>query len=219
MTEVYKTRWQFIERYVRGKRVLDVGPAELMGTVHRHKLSESIHERICGLAREVVGLDKSMEQVQALLKLGYDIREGDAEGFELGEQFDVIVAGELIEHLSNPGAFLECARRHLGSDGVLVLTTPNRFGLIRFLSALRRNSIPSYNKPIAKHVAFYDDNCLRDLLRRHGFSDFTVAYYEWVGRPSGSFKIGILNALLRRFRPRFLAGLMIAARPESEIAL
>lgn len=213
MTPVYKTRWEFIEPYVRGKVVLDVGPAELIGTTHRHKEQESIHKRIVAVAQKVIGLEKNGDQVRSLRELGYNILEGDAEAFELGERFEVIVAGELIEHLSNPGAFLECARRHLKTDGVLVLTTPNRFSGAVFLSALRHNVIPSYDKPIAKHVAYYDENCLQDLLRRHGFSRFVVAYYEWVGKPSPNWTLWILNAVLRKLRPRFLPGLMIAAKP------
>lgn len=215
MKMVYKTRWEFIEPYVRGKRVLDIGPAELMGTIHRHKLQESIHKRIVTVAQKVIGLEKNAGQVRALQKLGYEILEGDAEKFSLDEVFDVIVAGELIEHLSNPGAFLDCARQHLRPDGMLLLTTPNRFGALVFLCTLLHNSIPSYNKPIAKHVAYYDENCLRDLLHRHGYTRFTVAYYEWVGSPTFNFKTKALDALISRLRPRFLPGLMIAAQLQS----
>jgi 2-polyprenyl-3-methyl-5-hydroxy-6-metoxy-1,4-benzoquinol methylase len=213
MSLVYKTRWDFIEPYVQGKSVLDIGPAELMGTINQRKLQGSIHHRIYTVAERVVGLEKATEQVHALRDMGYNILEGDAEDFDLGQMFDVIVAGELIEHLSNPGRFIECVRRHLKPDGVFLLTTPNRFDAILLLSALFHNTIPTYTKPMSKHVAYYDQSCLLDLLRRHGFSRFTVAYYEYVGQPSGSLVLRTLKAFLSRFRPRFLAGLMVAAQP------
>ena len=219
MKMVYKTRWEFIEPFVFGKKVLDVGPAELIGTIHRHKEQESIHKRIATVSQKVIGLEKNKEQVQALQRLGYHIIEGDAEEFRLNELFDVIVAGELIEHLSNPGAFLECARRHLEPDGILVLTTPNRFSASVFLSALLHNNIPSYNKPIAKHVAYYDENCFQDLLRRHGYGRFTIAYYEWIGIPNPNLKIKFLNTILRCLHPQFSAGLMIAAHMEERVTL
>ncbi len=212
MRKVYRTRWEFIEQYVHGKSVLDVGSAELLGTIHQHKEKESVHKRITDVAKKVIGLDINAVQVHALRERGYNIFEANAETFDLGQTFDVVVAGELIEHLSNPGAFLECTRRHLNENGTLVVTTPNRFSSAVFLSALLNNIIPSYNKPIDKHVAYYDENCLQELLRRHEYKRFTVAYYEWVGRPAGNIKVKTLNAILRRIRPRFLAGLMIAAK-------
>ena len=37
-----------------------------------------------------------------VLKKGYNIIKGNAEIFDFEEEFDIIIAGELIEHLSNP---------------------------------------------------------------------------------------------------------------------
>jgi len=41
--------------------------------------------------------------------------------------FDTIVAGELIEHLENPAAFLRGCRTILKDSGKLLLTTPNPY--------------------------------------------------------------------------------------------
>ncbi len=210
--KVYRTRWAFIEPYVVDKTVLDVGPAELVGTVNRTKDQRWLHKRISAVAAKVVGLEINEEQVKILRDMGYDIRWSNAEDFDLGEKFDVVVAGELIEHLSNPGNFLECARRHLGSRGFLLLTTPNRFSALEFLKVLRRGEVPVYRKPIAKHVMYFDEDAIRNLLIRHGFSDLSIAYYESVGAPPESFKIRLINSLLRSFRPMLLSGLTIAAR-------
>jgi SAM-dependent methyltransferase len=215
MTRVFQTRWPFIEEFVRGKSVLDVGPAELIGSVNRHKLAHSIHQRLTESASSVVGLEQNPEQVPLLRELGFDIVEGDAEAFELERSFDVIVGGEIIEHLSNPGRFLDRVRQHLAPDGVLLLTTPNRFSARIFLAALRRNHIPIYDKPIAKHVAYYDVNCLNDMLERHRFESFDTAYYQWPGLPSGGRSVKVLNGLITRFRPSFSTGLMVAARLSS----
>ena len=47
----------------------------------------------------------------------------------LGRKFDVIVTGEILEHLPNQGLFLENAERHLKKKGVQILTTPNALAL------------------------------------------------------------------------------------------
>lgn len=207
----YRTRWDFIRPYVEGKKVLDVGPAELVGTAHKHKEERWLHKKMASVAAEVIGLEINEEQARALRNMGYDIRLGDAESFDLSETFDVIVAGELIEHLSNPGEFLKCTRRHLRPNGILLLTTPNRFGGLAFLKVLRRNRVSSYNKPIAKHVIYFDEDSIKSLLTRYGFSDIVITYYEAVGDLPKDRKTRLLNAFLRRYRPVLLSGLLVSA--------
>lgn len=68
---VYETRWDFIRRYVENKRVLDIGPAELVGTVNRNKFDRWIHRKIAEVAESLVGLEKSAEQVHALCDRGF----------------------------------------------------------------------------------------------------------------------------------------------------
>ena len=57
----------------------------------------------------------------------------DAEEFDLGRSFEVVWAGEIIEHLSCAGGFLDAARRHLEPGGRLVITTPNAFAVSNFV--------------------------------------------------------------------------------------
>lgn len=215
--KVYQTRWEFIEPFVRDKTVLDIGPAELLGTVHKFKEDRWIHKLVVSVASKVVGLEINMEQVKALRELGYDIRYGNAESFSLDETFDVVLAGELIEHLSNPGAFLDCARCHLNSDGILLLTTPNRFDAHKFLRTVQTGAIPIYNKPIAKHVCYFDENCLKDLLIRHGFCKINSNYAETVGKPPTGLKVRIFNKLLRHSRPNLLPVLLVSASTTPEV--
>ena len=207
---MYETRWQFLEPLVQGRTVLDVGPAELVGTVNRHKMDRWLHAHIASAAATAVGLESNAEQVRALRDLAFDIRQGDAETFDLGERFDVVFAGELIEHLSNPGAFLERVRGHLVAGGRLVLTTPNRYSIHAFYRVLRTGKVPSYDKPIAKHVLYFDADALTSLLSRHGFREIEVGYVRWVGKPSRRPFARLLNAFAARFRPP-LSGTLVAS--------
>lgn len=209
------TRWGFVREWVENKKVLDIGPAELTGTENPHKLENSMHLKIRSVASSISGLEKSRVQVEALTKLGYQMEQGDAEDFNLDQKFEVVFAGELIEHLSNPGTFLDNVRQHLLDDGVLILTTPNRFDAVTFASYFRRNLILSYNKPIAKHVAYYDENCLSDLLVRHGFDLCEIGYYEWVGMPRREWKTQLFINFLKKYRIQYLPGLMVVAGKKS----
>lgn len=123
---------------------------------------EFLHADLCRHANHVVGLDLLDSEVERMNDGGYDVRLGDAEGFDLDEQFDVVVAGELIEHLANPGSFLERARRHLTADGRVVLTTPNprRFHMLVWYLTGR--------KEIAnrEHTLWLDDYVIEELASR-----------------------------------------------------
>lgn len=208
--KVYQQRWDFILPYIQGKNVLDIGPAELVGTVNQEKIDRWLHGKIALEAASLVGVEQNIQQINVLNALGYDIREGDAENFSLSERFDIIVAGELIEHLSNPGCFLENVRKHLVPGGKLILTTPNRFSIIAIYKILRTGKVPVYQKPIAKHVLYFDSDSLRSLLERHGFSKIGIDYCAWVDYPKSGW-IGWIVKLTSYFRPVMLSTLLAVA--------
>jgi SAM-dependent methyltransferase len=91
-------------------------------------------------------------------------------------QYDVIFGSHLIEHLTEPGAFLEHAGRLLRPGGLLVLVTPNIRSLLSRASGRRW---VSYKIP--EHVSYYDPRTITDLLNRAGFSvraiDSAYQYY------------------------------------------
>jgi len=151
-------RFEAIRPYVTGKRVLDVGAAT------GYRRADWMHAMLRDVATSVVGIDLDEAAVAAAQGRGADIRVGNAESFDLGETFEVVWAGELIEHLSNVGLFLDSARRHLEPGGSLVLTTPNAFGVSNFVyrlgAGVRVNN---------EHTCWFCEHTLRSLLERHGF--------------------------------------------------
>src|SRR5215510_15020370 len=96
-------RERVILEHVQGKDVLDVGFLD-----HFAAMSDGIdwlHGKTCAAARSVTGLDIASEEL-AKLPNRYSFVVGDAHTIDLEKRFDCIVAGELIEHLENPGQFL-----------------------------------------------------------------------------------------------------------------
>jgi len=79
------------------------------------------------IGASVVGIDLSeFAIVQAKEKYAdIDFRSGGIEILGNDEQFDVIFAFELIEHVLSPKLFLKNAKQHLKEGGFLVLATPN----------------------------------------------------------------------------------------------
>lgn len=197
----YETRWEFIRPHVVDKRIVDIGPAELVGSINRYKLEHWIHGYIADVSKHVVGLEINSDQVHILRGMGYNIIFGNAESFALKSEFDVVMAGEVIEHLSNPGRFVECARDHLIKGGKLLITTPNRYSVVTFGSVIKSGNVPAYRKKIAKHVAYYDSDALSSLLERHGFRNVEVDYCKWVGKASLRMRERLTLEFAFRYRP------------------
>ena len=94
---------------VRGKRVLDVG--SVAHALETEAKDEWLHRALAAAAGYCLGVDILPDAVRRLQEAGYNVRLCDVTREEIGETFDVIVAGEVIEHLGEPGAFFAAARR------------------------------------------------------------------------------------------------------------
>jgi 2-polyprenyl-3-methyl-5-hydroxy-6-metoxy-1,4-benzoquinol methylase len=152
-----------------GMAVLDLGcvdarPARRSGQTSAHA-PDLLFRRLVAANPETVGVDHDAEGVAALQRAGYHAVCADVHTLDLGRQFDTIIAGELIEHLENPGQFLAAARRHLKPGGKLILTTPNPFYALQTWHIWRRGR-PRCNEG---HVVWFDPVTLTALLCRSGF--------------------------------------------------
>jgi len=154
-------RFKLIKPYIENKTVLDIG---CCGS--RYKLEGWLHLNIKKYAKSVFGIDKSKECIEFLREKGYDVEVANAENFNLNQKFEVIVAGELIEHLSNFQGFLNSVKKHLNEDGLLILSTPNMFYFREILFLILRG-YPTVNP---EHTCWFDEVTLQQLLGRFGFS-------------------------------------------------
>ncbi len=86
-----------------------------------------VGERLSRLGYRVTGMDVSEQALAEAAERGITPLKGDVSS-EIPVQagnFDVVFAGEIIEHLFDTRAFLAEVRRVLKPGGKLVLTTPN----------------------------------------------------------------------------------------------
>jgi SAM-dependent methyltransferase len=186
-------RIEKILQYTKGPRVLDVG---CVGGRLDVKNPYWLHAHLLQNFEYVIGVDINQEAINTLKQLGYNVLLGDAQKLDLDEKFDTIVAGELIEHLSNPGQFLEAAKRLLNKDGRIILTTPYVFGLANVIYALAKFPKTCSN---SEHTVWFCVSTLSELARRHGFKiahwELIEDYYEGVP----SLKYRILVTFLKLF--------------------
>lgn len=170
--DVKITHLDFLREYVKGKTVLDVGCVEHEASAETSEFW--VHRKLVESAKSVLGIDVLEKDVEELKQRGYNIICADAMNDWLAQTFDVIVVGEVIEHVVNPGALLTNMRRHLDEDGKLILTTPHTFYFLNVLTAWF-----SWQKKWwhPDHVAWYEPFVIAGMLRKTGYAVDTCYYF------------------------------------------
>lgn len=122
-------RIAFLEERVRGRNILDIGC--VAHAEARLDSDDWLHGRLAAAADRCLGVDILEEGVAAVVAAGYDaivhdLSHGLGPAASRGP-FDVITAGELIEHVPDLDMVVRIAAEGLTEHGELVLTTPNPY--------------------------------------------------------------------------------------------
>ncbi len=196
-------RWDVMEGLIEGKSVLDLGCVdhEAENEVNSHWL----HRKVKNVASDVLGIDYQEEDVKQLKDKGYHVQVGNVECLDLGRTFEVVTAGNIIEHVSNPGLFLDSVNRHMNSDSLFLLTTDNCFGLRSLKAVTLKDGI----RPNDEHVATYEKEVLSQLFDRHGFE--IIDYYYYNGPYANPWKQKLINFLCK-IRKSFAWQMLVIAK-------
>jgi 2-polyprenyl-3-methyl-5-hydroxy-6-metoxy-1,4-benzoquinol methylase len=146
-------RAELFRRYVGGpgQRVLDLGCRD--GALSTAYLA----------GNHVVGVDVDREALTFAEERGLETRWADLDeplDFD-DESFDVVTAGELLEHIRAPDELVAEARRVLRPAGTLVGSTPNGFRLKNRL----RFAAGRHPEPDPTHLHLFSPDDVRELLR------------------------------------------------------
>jgi 2-polyprenyl-3-methyl-5-hydroxy-6-metoxy-1,4-benzoquinol methylase len=165
----------------------------------------------------VIGLDSSKEAIEIMKKAGYEnVFLGNVENLKDFSSFsdvEIIIAGEIIEHLSNPGFFLDSIRQFCDGKNIkLVITTVNAYCLFRFVYFFTHIG-KEYVHP--DHLYYFSNSTLTSLLIKHGFKVTEIVYYNIDRRLRKSkgipFYFWFLDIVSKKFLPSLSDGLIVIA--------
>jgi hypothetical protein len=145
-------RHEYIRDACKGRTVLDVGG------------SGKLQEIIKSVAKSYTAVDKESDDYCVDL---------DKEKIPVVHGIELIVCGEVVEHLSNPGFFLDGLREY---QVPIIFTVPNAF--CSFGAKWVLKGIENVNQD---HVAYYSYHTFKVLLTRHGFIIDKFMWYN--GQP------------------------------------
>jgi SAM-dependent methyltransferase len=150
-------RVELFRRYVGGpgRNVLDLGCRD-----------GALTQAYAG-GNEIVGVDADREALAEAQKLGIETRWADLDDpLPFGDaSFDVVVAGELLEHLRDPHRVVSEVLRVVRPGGTFVGSVPNAYRLknrLRFLLGRKPENDPT-------HLQMFSAHDVRALLA--GFED------------------------------------------------
>ena len=118
-------------------------------------------------------------------------------------EFDVVFAGEVIEHLADTDTFIREIKRVLKGGGRLVLTTPNVASLARrvmLLFGINPYFEASFTFPgagIAGHLRYFTPSLLKNYLTSFGFN------LEILGTDSVTLTPNYGSVFLAKLFPKF----------------
>lgn len=150
-----------LERVAPGERVLDLGCGE-------GAFAMALREH----GAQVVAVDVVAEPVRRARAAGVDARTVALDGplaFDDGA-FDVVWAGEVVEHVVDVQGWLSEVRRVLPSGGRLLLTTPDLDAAPLADPAAR----DEHFDPRSDHVRFLSPRTLRGVVEAAGFEDVAI---------------------------------------------
>jgi 2-polyprenyl-3-methyl-5-hydroxy-6-metoxy-1,4-benzoquinol methylase len=190
--------------YVGGnKRVLDTGCAT-------GYLAKRLKEKSC----YVVGIEGDEKAAEVARQFCDEVIVSDVEKIEnlprYENFFDVIVYGDILEHLKRPDLVLMKFRRYLSSNGYVVASIPNvaywRSRLNLLLGRFEYDDFPGIDK---SHLRFFTLKTMKELFKNTGYK---IAKIDYTGSAS---RLKLLRILPTLFVFQFI---IIAKRSDKQYA-
>lgn len=164
----------------KNKNVLHIGCLNSPYHVESFKNGNTLHQKLRGVTSSLIGMDfdkKALDEIKVLgendIYFG-DIIEAQYEYKFKERKYDIIVFGDVIEHLVNPGLSLKNLIDLMDIDTTLILTTPNVWSLNNIT-----NFINKKEKVHPDHTFWPSKFTLENIFKFYNLKivDFNYCFY------------------------------------------
>lgn len=196
-----------------GKRVLHLGATDSPFTMEKLEGGLLLHQRLAACCGELYGVDIDAKAIEYLREHGIS----NIDYFDMNQlgtlpfKPEVIVFGEIIEHLENLKLALGNLRSIMTENTKLVISTPNMFYGMLFLNAF----IKQREQIHREHVVGFTYGSLKQLLEVNGFI-IDEFHFTFLPRISENINKRILK-LICNMRPSIAETLLAVAKVAPEV--
>lgn len=153
-----------VKKFTKGNRLLEVGT----GAGELTSVAKELLFDITGIEIRPVYAKKVSD------RLNIPIYSIDFMNFETEDLFDIIILGDVLEHLPNPSKMLEKAYNLLNKEGVIWISTPN---FESAFSYIMKDKDPMWR--VCEHLNYFSYRSLRKTLEKIGFKivDYKISQH------------------------------------------
>lgn len=208
--EFWSDRDELIESLCAGKRTLHIGACDSPYTQQKFDAGLLLHERLGNCTEDLMGIDIDADGVLLLKKLGFEnVVRADVAQYSVEDEYpEVLVFGETIEHLENPGEFLTALKNIMNEDSSLLVTTPNLLSLgFQFMVLTNQEQIHP------EHLIGFSPALLLQLLEQLGF-EVTGLYFTFLPRESEGWRKSVWRTMCK-LRPGWAETIVVTAKLKS----
>ena len=171
-------RIDFIFKHCKGKKVLHVGFADAPFTQERIRTGDLLHLHLKKIASEVYGIDADKNAVSIYRSITQDEMVGDVSAETLPQEllhsFDIILLGEILEHIKDPHGLIERLHACLRANQRLLVTVPNYVSTDNIAAALNKKESVH-----ADHYWYFSPYTLMKLFEKDKWKNIDFGYVSY----------------------------------------
>lgn len=171
-------RLKYISEACRGKVVLDIGCLDETA-LEKRSTEHWLHKRIYQSSKKVVGIDSSdkIPNEGLITSEKSIIYKGDGispdRNYFNNNEFDIVIAGEFIEHIESPLLFFQNIKAAL-PDKEMIISTPNGVAFANTLLGLIGREVQHQD-----HIHTFTFKILNTLCRNANFKEWDIIPYHF----------------------------------------
>ncbi|MFW6008534.1 MAG: methyltransferase domain-containing protein [archaeon] len=170
----------YILKECKNKLVLHIGASAYVGYKKLVKNEPLLQQKLNKIAKKAIGVDFDTNNIEELKKEEItniyfgDILKNTYDKEILKHKYEVIVFGNVIEHLDNLGLAMQNLKQFCNKNTKIIVITPNAWSLLRIMNMFMKNE--NVHKD---HMFWPSKKTMNNIIKNDGFEiiEFKFGFY------------------------------------------